>query len=498
MRFIFINLLASFVFCAMSLHGFASLQVNPDLATDDLLAGRLKEHVRILTADSLQGRGLGTQGMDIAREYIADQCKEAGLSWFGDDYFQTFETRIGLAWIPAMNIVGYLEGNDPVLKEEYILIGAHYDHLGFTREHDTKTIFPGADDNASGVAGMLEIARYFAENPQQMKRSLIFVAFDAEESGLRGARHFVENSPVDIDRIKLMFSLDMIGMYEANNGVRLIGMGSLLTGKEMALEVASRRDFSIRSINSRIARRTDTAPFGDIGIPSVHVFTGTKSPYHKPEDTYEKLDYEGMAMIVSFLKELTSELSAAPALAPAPSLQMAATRGPGGRRAEFGITVHSGTGFHRYEDQFFRANAVYAAGVGFYSQITLARIIALQPELLYDLNGSKIEGGTFRRHAVTIPFNIQLLTPGSPGSGRLFAFAGPYYRFNFGGKNAGESIDFDQVFESNEWGISFGAGLQMAPFQISYTSRRGFSNILQNNDLKILDTNNYFTVSLRF
>ncbi len=498
MRFYFLYILASFVISSITVHVAGSPSLNTDSSTDDLLAERLKEHVRILTADSLQGRGLGTAGIDIARHYISDQFREIGLSHFGDDYLQNFDTRIGLAWVPAVNIIGYLEGNDPELKDEYIVIGAHYDHLGFTRSNDTKTIFPGADDNASGVAGVFELAKHFSEHPDQLKRSIIFIAFDAEESGLRGARHFVENSPVDIDRIKVMFSLDMIGMYDANNGVRLIGMGTLVDGKEMALDVASRRDFSIRGINSRIARRTDTAPFGDIGIPSVHVFTGTKSPYHKPEDTYEKLDYEGMAKIVSFLKKLTSELSAAPTLAPTPSLRLAAERVSEGRLAEFGITVHSGTGFHRYEDQFSRADAVYVAGVGFYSQISLARIIAVQPEVLYDLNGSKIDGGTFRRHSVTVPLNIQLLTPGSPGSGRLFVFGGPYYRFNFGGKNAGETIDFDQVFESNEWGLSFGAGFQMAPFQISYTSRRGFSNILQNNDVKVMDTNNYFTVSLRF
>jgi len=464
------------------------------------LAVKLKEHVGILASDSLQGRGLGTRGSDLAREYISTQFSEMGLGKFGDDYFQHFETRIGLAWVPAMNIIGYIEGSDPGLKDEYIVVGAHYDHLGFTRSNDQKTIFPGADDNASGVAGMIEIARFFSENQDKPGRSLIFIAFDAEESGLLGAHHFVKNSPVSIEQVRLMFSLDMIGMYAANNGVRLGGMGTLENGAEMAMIAASDHGIVVRSANNRIERRTDTAPFGDAGIPAAHVFTGMKSPYHKPQDTHDLLDYEGMANIVRFMNALLLELSLTPDLTPIPRLLAEAEARQSGRRkkAEIGLVLNNGSGFHRYRDEFFRANSLYTVSAGLYSILPISRILALQPEALYDFNGSHIEGGKFRRHSVTMPVNIRLSTPGGDFSPSLFLITGPYYRYSFAGKSTGESIDFKNQFERGEWGMNAGIGVQVFKFQVSFTSRRGFTNIARGQDLKLYDSGNYFSFSYRF
>jgi aminopeptidase YwaD len=470
-------------------------------ANSNDLKDRLREHVKILASDSLQGRGLGTSGAEKARDYIVGQFRDAGIQPLADDYLQNFSFRQSLAWIPAVNIVGMVEGNDSELKDEFILIGAHYDHLGYDIRNDEKRIFPGADDNASGVAAIIELGRYFAQNPELLGRSLIIVAFDAEESGLIGSRHFVDNSPVPIENIKLMFSFDMVGMYEANRGLHLRGMASLLGGDALAAEVARRHEINLRQFGENIERRTDTQPFGNAGIPAVHVYTGQKSPYHKPEDQYHLLDYDGMVTIHIFMEDFLKVLSHESELRQSPSLiaSVLQERTFGGRRPAAGFLLNTGTGFHRYPDEFFQAKTLFNISTGLYFQIPLSQVFGLQLEALYDLNGSQIDGGNFRRHSITVPLNIQFGTPGVQGEDiRLFMFTGPYYRRAFAGESAGVSLDFDNVFNRDEWGYTIGLGLNVFRIYMGYTSRRAVTNLLQSDEMKILDSNGYFSIGYRF
>ncbi len=465
------------------------------------LKERLRGHVRVLASDSLQGRGLGTAGAELARDYIVSRFEETGLRPLDEldgSFLQPFRFRQQLAWIDAWNIAGYIEGSDPLLKNEYIVLGAHWDHLGYEKQSDSKTIFPGADDNASGVAALIELARYFSQNPHKTGRSLIFVAFDAEESGLIGSKHFVENSPVSLLDIKLMFSFDMVGMYEANNGLHLRGMGSMENGVEIAEAVAASHSLNLRNTGSNIERRTDTAPFGDSGIPAVHVFTGTQSPYHKPEDQYHLLDYEGMEKIHGFMVDFISSLSHQAEILPSSSLinhTLAAARG---RRVSAGVILNTGTGFHRYEDEFFRANSAFAGSAGFYLQIPLNRFFTLQQELLYDFNGSHIEGGTFRRHSITLPLNLQLGTPNVPNNPiRFYSFAGAWYRYNFAGTMAGSTLNFEN-FSEQEWGYSLGFALEIFMFTVGFTQRRALTGLYKASDINVFDSNGYFTLGYRF
>ncbi len=461
----------------------------------------LKTHVSILTSDSLEGRGLGTAGHEKARDYIVSQFEEIGLKQFGDSYFQEFSFRLGIAWIPAKNIVGYIEGSDPSLKNEYIVIGAHYDHLGYSLNKDSKIIFPGADDNASGVSAILEIARYFAENMGATGRSLIFVAFDAEESGLRGSRYFVENCPVEITNIRLMFSLDMVGMYRADNEVRLVGISSLVNGEEIAIRQARKTGIMLSNMSSRVELRTDTAPFGEAGIPAVHVFTGMNSHYHKPGDRYDLLDYGGMSLITGYMISLVSGLSFERALVPAPSLEKFAKqfRNDSKPAMKFGFLYNTGTGYHQYKDAFFRANSVFAFSAGLFAEIPVSKIIRIQPEVLYDFNGSSIFEGKFRRHSLTIPLNIQIGTRQTQDIPiRFFVFGGGYYRYNLGGKSEEEKLDFEEEYYRNEWGYNAGVGLSVFQFTMSYTIRRALTEIAKDGTIPVFDRNQYLTIGYRF
>jgi aminopeptidase YwaD len=441
------------------------------------LAFRLERHVSTLAADSMEGRGLGTEGKILAKRYIAEQFRLSGIKPLGDDFLQHLSLRVGVARVPATNVVGYLEGSDPVLKDEFIVIGAHYDHLGYNYQDGERILYPGADDNASGTAAVIELARHFAQDRDAIGRSIVFVAFDGEESGLLGARRFLEeNGLIDPEKIKLMFSLDMVGMYEANRGVSLLGIGTLDGGRTVAERLARQQGLSIRRTTRETPGRTDSEPFGRLGIPSVHVFTGLKSPYHKPEDTFDLLDYAGMARITVFLKALVSEFSLLPSLEP--SRYFASLKNPRGVRFETGLLAILGGTSHVFPDEYYSANFAFAFGAGLFLEMQVGRKISIQPEVLYDFNASKAIAGTYRRHSITVPVNLNYNLVGGPGEfGRFYPFAGGYYRHSFAGNDGEFDLDFENLHPAGEWGLNFGIGLEVMGIRLAYTFRTGLSDI---------------------
>ncbi|MFT3739387.1 MAG: M28 family peptidase [Breznakibacter sp.] len=473
---------------------------------------QLKQHVGILASDSLEGRGLGTEGKDKAKRYIVSQFKDAGIQPFGNDYPQPFSVRMELAWIKGNNIVGMVKGSDPVLSNEYILIGAHYDHLGYEVDGKDKTIYPGADDNASGVASIIEIGRYFAQNPQLAKRSLLVVAFDGEESGLLGSQHFVSDTLMPISHIKAMFSFDMVGMLEDYQGLDLLGMATIRNGKTMAEGLAVHNEIVLKSVNGRIAHNTDTSPFGNIGIPAVHVFTGTLSPYHQPGDKSDLLDYDGMLKINVFMSEVIAGLLQDESLAADPKFLadtvfqpkvnkygIEVITLPKDKRIRAGFRMNYGFGRHDYNDDFFVAKPVFNFEGGLYSQIDLSKAWALQPEILYNYNGSKHNDGRFTRHSVTVPLNLMLGNKSDKPTGvRGFVFAGPYYQYNFGG-SIGDDIDLDfDTYNRSEWGYSWGLLLHSSKVQIGWVFRNGITSISKDPLPKMTSRSSMFVLGINF
>lgn len=225
---------------------------------------------------------------------------------------------------PAYNVAGILEGSDPVLKREAIVIGAHYDHLGrggegslAPREGD---IHHGADDNASGVAGMLELARIFSSERAQMKRTLVFVAFSGEEEGLLGSNFYVNHPAWPLGQTVAMLNMDMIGRMKENR-LMIGGVGTAqewrdfvssanhkVVGMEMP-QTGGRVDyfklpgFSL-TLNEDGYGPSDHSSFYAKRVPVLFFFTGTHDDYHKPTDTAEKINYEGEARILSFVAQL--------------------------------------------------------------------------------------------------------------------------------------------------------------------------------------------------
>lgn len=459
----------------------------------------LFKHVSFLASDTLEGRGLGTKGKIIARDYIIHHFDQAGIKLWKESRIQEFPVKAGIAWVDGHNVLGVIEGTDPNLKNEFILIGAHYDHIGYRiTDEGKKIIFPGADDNASGVATIIELAKFFQKNPT--KRSLLFIAFDAEESGLLGAEHFAK-SLTDNEKasIKKMFSFDMVGMLEANKGLILKGIASLDKGKETAQKIGLTSGIELQQLNAKLEERTDTYPFGKRGIPSTHVFTGLKSPYHRPEDKADLLDYSGMVKVADFSSKLITDLANEPILKGSTQMEEARiTQEKPKEIFSFGLIMSHGSGRHIYREEFYDAKFVYNFNAGLQMNAKLNKYFNLQLEALYDYNGSRSAAGRFTRNSVTIPVNLELGTPTDETDGaRLFIFGGPYFRHNLNGTNGSESLDFENDFRKDEWGLSTGIGLDFGKLRIAYTTRRSFSSVTQSGP-NLIPQGRFFTLGYRF
>lgn len=459
---------------------------------------QVKKHVDILASDSLLGRGFGTpQGLKAAN-YIAGQFKEAGIEPLDGHYLHPFNARKGILNIPGNNVIGVVRGNNPDLKDEYIVLGAHYDHLGWKIRGGDTVVYNGADDNASGSASIIEIGRNLVERKSELGRTVILVAFDGEESGLLGSKQFLRDSVLPPHQLKLMFSLDMIGMVEAHNGLDMKGVRLLHDADYLVGELAEKYNLNITKANDKIEQRTDTAPFGKMGIPAIAPNTGTESPYHKPEDTREKLDYDGMAQVANYMSDVSLYLSSQETLSDMIAPQEGELAGSSTKIFHGGLRLNMGSAHHRYRDQFYRGKDIFAISAGVLASIRLSDHFKLQPELLYESTGSQHSDGVYRSHSLTTPVNIQVLTSEEEFV-RSYLQLGGYYSYHFAGNIAGTAIDFDNSYNRNEFGITIGVGMEvMGMVQLGLYFQKGLSDLNQLPDNRIMQESIYFQMGFIF
>ena len=437
----------------------------------------LEKHVHFLASDQLLGRGFGTpQGIEAA-EYIKQQFKDAGVEPLNGTYFHPFMARSGILNIPGINVVGVIPGSDPELRDEYIVLGAHYDHLGYAAHGSDTTIWNGADDNASGTATLIEIGRNLSASQASLGRSVIVVAFDGEESGLIGSNHFLQDSVVPPHAVKLMFSLDMIGMYEAHKGLNMKGVNLLYDADYLTDALAQKYGVTITKANKSIEQRTDTAPFGAMNIPAIAPSTGSESPYHQPEDTAAALDYEGMARITNYMSEVTQMLSNRKALSAMTGLAEGEVLKP--KVFSAGLRWNVGSSHFNYRDSPYLAKSVFATQVGLFTSFRVSQLFYVLPELLYETKGSQFDGGNIRTHAITTPISIGLSSP-DDSYVRTWVQAGGYFSYQFAGKQGDQSMDFDNEYNQNEYGICFGIGMEaMKMIQMGFYYQHGLSSLFK-------------------
>ena len=277
----------------------------------EITKNEIKEHLLFLTSEKNAGRYPGGRENKRVVKYLKKEFKKLGLISFEQGYKQPFEAPLrvekGVAEKPVVttwNVVGYIEGNDPVLKNEYIVLGAHYDHLGLggpsSKSDKKNTIHYGADDNASGTAALLEIAEKIASEKQQLKRSVLFVSFGAEEQGLLGSRYFVENPLVPLSQIKLMINMDMVGRLNDQKHVYMGGAGTFPDGVNVMQNLGESLNLT-PIVHAGSVGGSDHVSFYRKGISVLGMHTGGHPQYHTPEDTIDLINIEGEKQVCEYI-----------------------------------------------------------------------------------------------------------------------------------------------------------------------------------------------------
>jgi hypothetical protein len=305
-------------------------------------AARLEAHVDFLAAPEREGRGFGSAGLEAAAEYIGEQFAAAGLQPGGDDgtYFQAFTARGGVdnSERRLRNVIGVLPGSDPRFDGEAALVSAHYDHLGFgwpgARADAAGQLHPGADDNASGVAVLIELAHTLAAAPTP-PRTVVFIAFSGEEAGLLGSRHYVANPrPVPMTGIVGIVNMDTVGRL-GEQPVSILATESAREWPFVFRGISAVTGIPTRSVPGA-SESSDQRVFIDAGVPGVQIFTGAAFDYHRPSDTPDKVDAAGMARVATVAAEAVRYLASTDkrltAVALAPGTTPAPGPGSGGSR----------------------------------------------------------------------------------------------------------------------------------------------------------------------
>ncbi|HTU25008.1 MAG TPA: M20/M25/M40 family metallo-hydrolase [Pirellulales bacterium] len=280
-------------------------------AASAITADAAKHHVEVLADDTFEGREAGSRGGRAAGLYIVKQLEADEMPGGGDkgSYYQTFGTGYS-------NILAVLAGSDPALKDQVIVVSAHYDHVGYGSRRNSfgpiGQIHNGADDNASGVSLLLEVVDAFHLLGQPPKRTVLFAFWDGEEKGLLGSIHWVANPTVPLDHVVLNVNADMVGRarsmrFEVSGSRTMPGLRRLFSTENDATGLGIDFPWDIKT-------NSDHYTFYKKQIPALLVHTGLHNDYHRPSDDVEKINSDGIRQIAQTVFHVVDELANAPTL----------------------------------------------------------------------------------------------------------------------------------------------------------------------------------------
>jgi Zn-dependent M28 family amino/carboxypeptidase len=294
---------------------------NPE---QSVTASQLKEWVSFLSSDEMRGRRNGSPEMQSAAGWIAGEFSEMGLKPVESlgDYVQNYTFLSRQNEVKERNIIGYLEGSDPSLRNEFIILSAHFDHVGVGKGNQPDSIYNGADDNASGTVTLIGIAKAIKDSGIKPGRSLIFAAFSGEESGMRGSRYFVANSPIPLKKVFADLNFEMTGHSEYLGKNRYYMTGCSNSNLDNLIgEYNKNTEFQLIdtiSLANNLFYASDNLAFSRIssangitrGIPSGTFATTTMASYiHSPSDEVALFDFDNMASLVNHFSSLVLWLS---------------------------------------------------------------------------------------------------------------------------------------------------------------------------------------------
>lgn len=277
---------------------------------------QIREDIRILASDSLQGREVGTEGERQAANYIFTRLEEVAQPKGTDGFLQDFfvkdadnphaqpSAEKGVDGITGYNVIGIIDNP----SNELVVIGAHYDHLGmggFSSLHRGELeVHNGADDNASGVAAMIHLSQVLAK--KELNRDIVFIGFSGEEKGLWGSNYFTKNPTIDLASVNFMINMDMVGRLDESRGLAINGTGTSPVWNDLLDQLNTD---SLKLIKSESGTGpSDHTSFYLQDIPVLHFFTGQHEDYHKPGDDVEKINVGGILKVASIIERIVLEL----------------------------------------------------------------------------------------------------------------------------------------------------------------------------------------------
>jgi hypothetical protein len=419
---------------------------------------RLEKHVYFFASDSLKGRAAGTEDAAKAAAYIVHEYESMGLKPFYDDWYMPF-TKGGKDY---KNVVAVLEGNDPALKDQYIVVGAHFDHVGVRNGQ----IYNGADDNASGSAAVIEIARALCANRDKLKRTVVIAAFDAEEIGLYGSNALAERM-IDQDGldVRLMMSVDMVGWYKADNRLTLEGVSTIRNGRKMLQ--SEKLNLKFKDFETSVMTATDTEGFAERQIPTIAASTGLKSPYHKPEDDAELIDYDGLDKVADYLSDVT--VRAASDAGFAPSGRVARKHRDGQAILEAGLAFVIGNSSLEFPKAAFDGKPRFSYGGGLSAQLNFGRhshfglkadALYLQTKALYP-DEANLYASSLKYKGSELRVPVRLILQEGEGE-RFFVGFGGYY-----GRRFKTSLPVSQTIRKDDYGLSADVGIKVGRIGLS-------------------------------
>ena len=421
---------------------------------------RLEKHLYYLASDSLHGRKAGSEDGAKARAYILEQWQEIGIEPFYPE--EGFEIPFSRNGLNMANLIGVIPGNDPALKDQYILLGAHFDHIGFKKGE----VCNGADDNASGSSALIEIARMLKENQSKLKRSVIIAAFDGEEQGLWGSEALANRMAREatISKVQCMMSIDMVGWYAKNGKLEILGAGTIKNGKKLLEDNADGLKLNIENFETAVLTATDTRSFAkNYRVPTLHLFTGLKSPYHKPADDADLIDYDGLEQITCFISRVTTQMASDPEFGGTGKIAQIHT----GKNKPFELGVSGGftNSSILFPDAKLTASGSYGLSAGLTAQYNHGNM-GYRIGAFYETSKSRFPDQTnlfsssltYKQSAVEVPltFIVQNEDPGI----RVYFGVGANARYVL--NSSLETLNYKAT--DIQWGMHFLFGMKMGHF----------------------------------